>query len=172
MNIQFKTDSAEDALILGEKIGRHLEAGDIVFLFGDLGAGKTTLTQGIARGLGVAKEEYVRSPTFTLVNEYKGKVPVYHIDLYRIVSSHDLENLGGIAALAAVEAIDGNVLARDIDIKKFQKKLINRRLLPKEILGREIKQRSYSTEELREWIIVLMVVLSCRDNSPISLLTA
>ena len=94
MNIQFETDSAEDALILGEKIGRHLETGDIVFLFGDLGAGKTTLTQGIARGLGVAKEEYVRSPTFTLVNEYKGKVPVYHIDLYRIVSSHDLEDLG------------------------------------------------------------------------------
>ena len=94
MNIQFETDSAEDALILGEKIGRHLETGDIVLLFGDLGAGKTTLTQGIARGLGVAKEEYVRSPTFTLVNEYKGKVPVYHIHLYRIVSSHDLEDLG------------------------------------------------------------------------------
>ena len=94
MNIQFETRSASDTLTLGEKIGRHLEAGDIVFLFGDLGAGKTTLTQGIARGLGVAKEEYVRSPTFTLVNQYKGKVPVYHIDLYRIASSHELEDLG------------------------------------------------------------------------------
>ena len=94
MNIQFQTLSANDTLILGEKIGRHLEAGDIVFLFGDLGAGKTTLTQGIARGLGVAKEEYVRSPTFTLVNQYKGKVPVFHIDLYRIASSHELEELG------------------------------------------------------------------------------
>jgi tRNA threonylcarbamoyladenosine biosynthesis protein TsaE len=94
LNIQFETRSASDTLTLGEKIGRHLEAGDIVFLFGDLGAGKTTLTQGIARGLGVAKEEYVRSPTFTLVNQYKGKVPVYHIDLYRIASSHELEDLG------------------------------------------------------------------------------
>ncbi len=94
MNIQFETRSASDTLTLGEKIGRHLEAGDIVFLFGDLGAGKTTLTQGIARGLGVAKEEYVRSPTFTLVNQYQGKVPVYHIDLYRIASSHELEDLG------------------------------------------------------------------------------
>jgi tRNA threonylcarbamoyladenosine biosynthesis protein TsaE len=94
LNIQFETRSASDTLILGEKIGRHLEAGDIVFLFGDLGAGKTTLTQGIARGLGVAKEEYVRSPTFTLVNQYKGKVPVFHIDLYRIASSHELEDLG------------------------------------------------------------------------------
>ena len=94
MNIRFETHSPNDTLILGERIGRHLEAGDIVFLFGDLGAGKTTLTQGIARGLGVAKEEYVRSPTFTLVNEYRGKVPVFHIDLYRIDSSHELEDLG------------------------------------------------------------------------------
>jgi tRNA threonylcarbamoyladenosine biosynthesis protein TsaE len=94
LNRQFETHSANDAITLGEKIGKHLKAGDIVFLFGDLGAGKTTLTQGIARGLGVAKEEYVRSPTFTLVNQYKGKVPVFHIDLYRITSSHELEDLG------------------------------------------------------------------------------
>lgn len=94
MNIQFITHSPNDTLSLGEKIGRHLEAGDIVFLFGDLGSGKTTLTQGIARGLGVAKEEYVRSPTFTLVNQYKGKAPIFHIDLYRITSSHELEDLG------------------------------------------------------------------------------
>ncbi len=94
MNIQFETHSPNDTLSLGEKIGRHLEAGDIILLFGDLGAGKTTLTQGIARGLEVAREEYVRSPSFTLVNEYKGKVPVFHIDLYRIASSHELEDLG------------------------------------------------------------------------------
>lgn len=94
MNIQFETHSPSDTLTLGKKIGRHLETGDIVFLFGDLGAGKTTLTQGIAHGLGVAKDEYVRSPSFTLVNEYRGKVPVFHIDLYRIDSSRDLEDLG------------------------------------------------------------------------------
>jgi len=94
LNLQFETHSANDTLSLGEKIGRHLEAGDIVLLFGDLGAGKTTLTQGIARGLGVAREAYVRSPSFTLVNEYQGKVPVFHIDLYRIASSQELEDLG------------------------------------------------------------------------------
>lgn len=94
MNIQLETHSPSDTLNLGEKIGRHLEAGDIVFLFGDLGAGKTTLTQGIARGLGVARDEYVRSPSFTLVNQYRGKVPVFHIDLYRIASSQELEDLG------------------------------------------------------------------------------
>lgn len=93
MKIRFETHSPSETLTLGEKIGRHLEAGDIVFLFGDLGAGKTTLTQGIARGLGVAKEEYVRSPSFTLVNEYRGNTPVFHVDLYRIASSRELEDL-------------------------------------------------------------------------------
>lgn len=103
MNLQFTTHSANDTLSLGEKIGKHLKSGDIVFLFGDLGAGKTTLTQGIARGLGVAKEEYVRSPTFTLVNEYRGKAPVFHIDLYRIESAGELEDLG----LEEVFSIEG-----------------------------------------------------------------
>jgi tRNA threonylcarbamoyladenosine biosynthesis protein TsaE len=94
LNKQFETRSPEETLSLGEKIGRHLAAGDIVCLFGDLGAGKTTLTQGIARGLGVPKKEYVRSPTFTLVNQYEGKLPVFHIDLYRLASVQDLEDLG------------------------------------------------------------------------------
>jgi len=93
LNKRFGTHSSKDTLALGEKIGRHLETGDIVFLFGDLGAGKTTLTQGIARGLGVAKNEYVRSPTFTLVNEYRGNTPVFHVDLYRITSFLELEDL-------------------------------------------------------------------------------
>ena len=93
MNNRFETHSPSDTWALGEKIGRHLEAGDVIFLFGDLGAGKTTLTQGIARGLGVAKEEYVRSPSFTLVNEYRGNIPVFHVDLYRIASSRELEDL-------------------------------------------------------------------------------
>lgn len=94
MNKSLTTHSPVDTQNLGERIGRHLKAGDTIFLFGELGAGKTTLTQGIARGLGVSKKEYVRSPSFTLVNEYSGRVPVYHIDLYRIDSSDELENLG------------------------------------------------------------------------------
>lgn len=94
MSKQFETHSPEETQRLGEKVGGHLQVGDIVLLFGDLGAGKTTLTQGIARGLGVSKEEYVRSPSFTLVNEYHGKIPVFHIDLYRMSSLPEIENLG------------------------------------------------------------------------------
>lgn len=92
--MKFQTSSAEETLQLGEKIGKLLVPGDIVLLFGDLGSGKTTLTQGIAAGLDVEKGEYVRSPTFTLINEYRGRLPVYHIDLYRIGSHEELEQLG------------------------------------------------------------------------------
>ena len=75
-------------------LGGQLKPGDIVLLFGDLGAGKTTLTQGITRGLGMAKNEYIRSPTFTLINEYQARVPIYHIDLYRMDSVQEIESLG------------------------------------------------------------------------------
>ena len=68
--------------------------GDIVLLFGDLGAGKTTLTQGICQGLGIEKGEYIRSPTFTLVNLYQGRIPINHIDLYRLESFAEIEALG------------------------------------------------------------------------------
>ncbi len=88
------TKTPEETLVLGENLGKCLEAGDIVLLFGDLGAGKTTLTQGICRGLGLPEGEYIRSPTFTLINEYQGTLPIYHIDLYRLESLEEMETLG------------------------------------------------------------------------------
>lgn len=94
MTMQFTTNSTDETLQLGENLGKRLSPGDTVLLFGDLGAGKTTLTQGIARGLGLGDKEYVRSPSFTLINEYKARCPIYHIDLYRIESFSEIENLG------------------------------------------------------------------------------
>ena len=68
---------------LGQWLGERLAAGTVVFLLGDLGAGKTTLTKGLGRGLGIAAE--IDSPTFTLINEYdSGRLPLYHVDLYRL----------------------------------------------------------------------------------------
>ena len=92
--MKFLTCTPEETIQLGVNIGERLQPGDLVLLFGDLGSGKTTLTQGIARGLGVAEKEYVRSPSFTLINEYRGRIPIFHIDLYRIESARQLENLG------------------------------------------------------------------------------
>ena len=70
--MEFNTQTSGETLFLGESLGKHLISGDIVLLFGDLGAGKTTFIQGVCRGLGLAKGEYIRSPSFTLINEYPG----------------------------------------------------------------------------------------------------
>ena len=91
--MSLSTRNHEETIAFGERLGRYLQRGDIVLLFGDLGAGKTTLAQGICRGLGIT-EKYIRSPTFTLINEYQGNYPVYHIDLYRLDSFLEVEALG------------------------------------------------------------------------------
>ncbi|MBF0509910.1 MAG: tRNA (adenosine(37)-N6)-threonylcarbamoyltransferase complex ATPase subunit type 1 TsaE [Deltaproteobacteria bacterium] len=73
----------EATLNLGRRLGEMLTAGDVVALIGDLGSGKTLLTGGLARGLGVPEDYYVTSPTFTIINEYPGRLTLYHVDLYR-----------------------------------------------------------------------------------------
>ncbi|MBZ5696228.1 MAG: tRNA (adenosine(37)-N6)-threonylcarbamoyltransferase complex ATPase subunit type 1 TsaE [Acidobacteriia bacterium] len=88
------THSSEETIQLGREIGAQLKPPALILLSGDLGAGKTTLTKGIATGLGAAAEEDVTSPTFTLVHKYDGSTRVYHVDLYRIGDIHDLETLG------------------------------------------------------------------------------
>ncbi|MCT4619752.1 MAG: tRNA (adenosine(37)-N6)-threonylcarbamoyltransferase complex ATPase subunit type 1 TsaE [Marinisporobacter sp.] len=77
---------------LGYKLGTLLERGDVVCLTGDLGAGKTTISKAIAKGLEV--EEYVTSPTFTIIHEYMGRIPLYHFDVYRIGEIEEMEDLG------------------------------------------------------------------------------
>lgn len=79
---------------LAQRIGRVLGAGDVVLLDGTLGAGKTCFAQGLARGLGVGKEVRVTSPTFALINEYTGRVPLFHMDLYRLGEEGELDEIG------------------------------------------------------------------------------
>lgn len=82
----------EDTKMFGINFGKALKPGDIVCLNGDLGAGKTTLTKSIGLGLGV--EDYITSPTFALINEYRGKFPVYHFDIYRLEHIEEIDDLG------------------------------------------------------------------------------
>jgi tRNA threonylcarbamoyladenosine biosynthesis protein TsaE len=77
---------------LGEQLGRMAKPGDILCVYGNLGAGKTVLAQGVARGLGVT--EQVTSPTFILIREYQGRLPFYHLDAYRLEGPEDLVFLG------------------------------------------------------------------------------
>jgi tRNA threonylcarbamoyladenosine biosynthesis protein TsaE len=88
------SESPEETLDLGERIGRMLSDGIVIRLIGDLGSGKTLLVKGIARGLDVPSQYLITSPTFTLVNEYKGRQPLYHADLYRLSTAVDFEDIG------------------------------------------------------------------------------
>ncbi len=84
----------EETRRLGEIIGGLLTGGDLIALQGELGSGKTEFTKGISRGLQVPEEYTITSPTFTLINEYPGRFPLYHFDLYRLSGSLELEELG------------------------------------------------------------------------------
>jgi tRNA threonylcarbamoyladenosine biosynthesis protein TsaE len=86
------TRTADETEAIGCRIGEALEPGMVLALIGELGAGKTTLTKGIARGLGVP--DLIHSPTFTLIHEHFGRIPVYHFDLYRLTSAEQLDDLG------------------------------------------------------------------------------
>jgi tRNA threonylcarbamoyladenosine biosynthesis protein TsaE len=86
------THSASETEALGERIGASLRGGEILALVGELGAGKTTLIKGIARGLGV--RELVTSPTFVLVKPYEGRLILYHLDFYRLESREDFHSIG------------------------------------------------------------------------------
>jgi tRNA threonylcarbamoyladenosine biosynthesis protein TsaE len=89
-----QSESTSQTIRLGKSMGSLLRAGDVVALVGELGAGKTQFIKGLASGAGVGKPDYVSSPSFTMINEYPGKVPFYHIDLFRLESQKEAEGLG------------------------------------------------------------------------------
>ena len=111
--MEFVTNSPEETEELGERLGRTLSPGDVVAFTGDLGAGKTAFTRGIARGLGIG--DRVTSPTFAIVNEYEGgRLPLFHFDMYRLTSSDELFDIGwedylargGVCAVEWSENVD------------------------------------------------------------------
>jgi len=111
--VRLSTRTAEETRAVGEALASSLQPGDVVSLTGDLGAGKTTLVQGAARGLGV--RDRVLSPTFTLVREYHGEVPIHHLDIYRLDRVQDVLDLGfeemidadGVVFIEWGDAIEG-----------------------------------------------------------------
>lgn len=93
MDFLFHTSTSEETFDLGRKIGSLLKAGDVIAMTGTLAAGKTTITKGIAESLGVS--DNITSPTFCLISEYDGlKMPLYHMDVYRLEGAEDFVNLG------------------------------------------------------------------------------
>ena len=92
MRVEITSSSPEQTQAIGRVLGARARSGDVVLLAGELGAGKTCLAQGILWGLGV--DEFARSPTFVMINEYEGRLPLYHIDLYRVNADAEIAELG------------------------------------------------------------------------------
>lgn len=90
--LRFKTNNARETEQLGMAIGKALKGGEVIAMTGDLGAGKTTLTKALAKSLGI--DEHVTSPTFTIVNEYEGRLKLFHFDVYRIADIEEMYDLG------------------------------------------------------------------------------
>jgi tRNA threonylcarbamoyladenosine biosynthesis protein TsaE len=89
-----QTRSASETLRIGKNIGNRLLPGDIVALVGELGAGKTQFIKGLAAGVGIGSLTYISSPSFTLIREHPGKIPFYHMDLFRLGGEKEAEELG------------------------------------------------------------------------------
>ena len=111
--MQITTHSADETQALGQKLASRLAPGDVIAYFGDLGAGKTAFTRGLAQGLGIT--DPVTSPTYTIVNEYlSGRIPLFHFDMYRLSSSDELFDIGwedylsrgGVCAVEWSEHVD------------------------------------------------------------------
>jgi tRNA threonylcarbamoyladenosine biosynthesis protein TsaE len=124
MSVQILSRYAEETERIGEQLGRHLGPGDIVCLYGELGTGKTTLTKGLAAGLGVPTGTRVRSPSFVLIHHYRGRLPVYHADLYRLSDAAEVADIGlrellggeGVAIIEWADKLEASLPSERLDV--------------------------------------------------------
>lgn len=143
--LTFHTKTEQETIALGEKIGRLLKKGDIIAMQGTLAAGKTTITKGIARALEIT--DTITSPTFCLISEYYGRMPLYHFDVYRLEGTEDFINLGaddmlygdGVSIIEWSEKIMDELPARTIIL----------RLTPQEDGSRIIEIENWNNGEIK-----------------------
>jgi len=123
-------------MLVGERLAKKLFPGDVVALYGNLGSGKTTFTKGVGKGLGVKDPDRINSPTFVLIKEYKGNIPLYHLDLYR------MDDLKGIENLAIEEYIYGD----GITVIEWAEKI--KCLLPEKLVSVRLKVKFGNKREV------------------------
>ena len=118
------THSPDITRLMGEIIGRAIDTKTVIALTGDLGTGKTVFVQGLARGLDVPTDYYITSPTYTLINEYPGRIRLFHVDLYRITSQTELFDIGfedicdgnGVVVVEWADRLEPDKLSEDMAI--------------------------------------------------------
>ena len=139
------TKNEEELQALGERLGHLLEKNDVLILTGELGAGKTTFTKGLAKGLQIS--QMIKSPTYTIVREYEGRLPLYHLDVYRIEGDEDSIDLDEFLFGGGVTVIEwGNLLGDDLPDTYLELEIL------KEEDGRRLnfKAKGLRTEKLLE----------------------
>ena len=141
--LTFITHSPEETIALGEKIGSKLVKGDVIAMQGTLAAGKTTITKGIAKALGI--NETITSPTFCLISEYYGEMPLYHMDVYRLEGGEDFVNLG----------TDDMIYGDGVSIIEWSEKIMNE--LPKRTIIMKITPQDDGSRkiEIDNWKVDL-----------------
>jgi len=137
------TNSASETILIGEKLAKTLKPGDMIALSGDLGSGKTTFTKGIGKGLSIKDSKRINSPTFVLIKEYNGKIPLYHLDLYRLDDLKEIENL----------AIEEYIYGTGVTVIEWAEKM--KHLLPKKYILVRFKikgdnKREVAIEDFRD----------------------
>ncbi|MBM7636479.1 tRNA (adenosine(37)-N6)-threonylcarbamoyltransferase complex ATPase subunit type 1 TsaE [Streptococcus saliviloxodontae] len=144
----FKSQNEAELIALGTRIGQALRAKDVLVLTGDLGAGKTTLTKGIAKGLEI--DQMIKSPTYTIVREYEGRLPLYHLDVYRIGDDPDSIDLDDFLFSDGVTIIEWGELLGDHLPDDYLEVVISR-----DGDGRKLLFEAYGSraQELREVIV-------------------
>lgn len=136
-----RIESVEKMQSFGEKLGSMLKGGEVITLNGDLGAGKTELSKAIAKGLGI--EDHITSPTFTIVNEYEGRLKLFHFDVYRLSSAEEMYELGyeeyfysdGVSLIEWAELIREVLPEERLEIFIFQTERENERELELRAIG-------------------------------------
>jgi len=135
MDLTIITKSSEETKKLGREISKLVQPGDLLAFYGELGTGKTCFIQGISEGLGI--KDYVTSPSFTIINEYQGKIPIYHFDLFRLNDMEEIAELGyeeyffgvGLTVVEWAEKMETllpkNYLRIDIKFKNYSERIIS-----------------------------------------------
>lgn len=134
MNLTIISKSPEETKKLGREVGKLAKPGDLLAFYGELGAGKTCFIQGISQGLEV--KDYVTSPSFTIVNEYQGKIPIYHFDLFRLDHAEDILELG----------YEEYFYGEGLTVIEWAEKIEH--FLPQEHLKIDIKFKDYSQRKI------------------------
>lgn len=154
------TTSVEQTRQLGTIVGQNLTTGGVITLLGDLGSGKTAFVQGLARGLAVPSDYYITSPTYTLINDYPGRLPFYHVDLYRLTTVADIEEIG------LSEILSGKAVTAIEWADRLQKQALGDHLAVRiEISGEDTRQVTLTAYGRTRKILLKEIETEIRENT-------